>query len=386
MDYEKSHPWLKFEADFRKADISLWIKIGEIQAKCDRIANTPLMPEYAEKLHLIFIARGALATTAIEGNTLSEKEALEILKGESKLPEIKRNLEQEVKNIIGACQLIFDRLMSDGDKGINVNEVLNYNSLVLKGLPLEAGVVPGTIRTHAYGVPGYRGVPANECQYLLEKMCDWLNTDFEVKEKDLEFAVFLIKAILSHLYLVLIHPFADGNGRTARLIEFKCLLSSGVPTATAHLLSNYYNETRDEYYRQLRRVSASGGDIWPFVGYAIDGLLLELRGHLDLITEQQIKVHWTNYIHEHFREKTKKVDGRRKHVALELGKIESAVPITKIRDLSPEVARRYGNVSLRSVQADIKVLKEMGLVLLADNKVEANKSRVLGMLPKTVST
>ena len=384
MDYEKSHPWLKFEADFRKADISLWIKIGEIQAKCDRIANTPLMPEYAEKLHLIFIARGALATTAIEGNTLSEKEALDILKGESKLPEVKRSLEQEVKNIIDACQLIFDGLMSGGDKGINIKEVFHYNSLVLKGLPLEAGVVPGTIRTHAYGVPGYRGAPANECQYLLEKMCDWLNSDFEVKAKDLKFAVFLVKAILSHLYLVLIHPFADGNGRTARLIEFKFLLSSGVPTATAHLLSNYYNETRDEYYRQLRRVSASGGDIWPFVGYAIDGLLLELRGHLDLITEQQIKVHWTNYIHEHFREKTKKVDGRRKHVALELGKIKGAVSITKIRDLSPEVARRYGKVSIRSVQADIRVLQEMGLVIVSEDKVEANKYTVLEQLSEIV--
>ncbi|MBW2661693.1 MAG: Fic family protein, partial [Deltaproteobacteria bacterium] len=36
------------------------------------------------------------------------------------------------------------------------------------------------------------------------------------------------------------HPFGDGNGRTARLLEFEALLSSGVPAPSSQLLSNHY--------------------------------------------------------------------------------------------------------------------------------------------------
>lgn len=54
----------------------------------------------------------------------------------------------------------------------------------------------------------------------------------------------IFKAVVAHLYLAWIHPVGDGNGRTARLVEFQILLSSGVPSPAAHLLSNHYNQTR----------------------------------------------------------------------------------------------------------------------------------------------
>ena len=362
----------------------MWKKIGEIEAKCDRITNIPLMPEYAQKLHAVFLAKGALATTAIEGNTLSEEEVMGIVKGEAKIPEVKKYLQQEVENIIHGCNGIFKELKSGGDKRITVKEIKEYNALVLKDLPLEKGEKPGHIRQKEFGVPGYRGAPAKECQYLLDRMCEWLNEEIEPKGKELHFAYWLIKAILFHLYLVWIHPFADGNGRTARLLEFKCLLASGVPTPTAHLLSNYYNETRDEYYRQLSQASKSGGEIIPFISYAIDGFLEELNKHLNEITEQQIDVHWTSYVHEQFREKTKKIDRRRRQVALDLGKQKDFVPISKIRDLSAEAARRYGNLSIRSVSYDLKVLKELGLVIISGSKAMANRQKILGLLPQTM--
>lgn len=47
----------------------------------------------------------------------------------------------------------------------------------------------------------------------------------------------------------------DGNGRTARLMEFQLLLEGGLPTAACHLLSNYYNRTRSRYYTVLAQTS-----------------------------------------------------------------------------------------------------------------------------------
>lgn len=70
----------------------------------------------------------------------------------------------------------------------------------------------------------------------------------------------ILKAIAAHLYLAWIHPF-DGNGRTARLMELRLLLAAGVTTPATHLLSNHYNLTRGEYYRQLDAASRTGNPL-----------------------------------------------------------------------------------------------------------------------------
>ena len=79
--YERTHPWIRFSLDLRSAPWSLWVVLGECQSKCEEMAGVPLRPDTAEGLHQLFLARGALATTAIEGNTLSEEEVLAHLRG-----------------------------------------------------------------------------------------------------------------------------------------------------------------------------------------------------------------------------------------------------------------------------------------------------------------
>ncbi|MCY3923933.1 MAG: Fic family protein [bacterium] len=77
------------------------------------------------------------------------------------------------------------------------------------------------------------------------------------------------------------HPFADGNGRTARLLEYAILARSGVvPFPAALLLSNHYNLTRDRYYRELEAADRSG-TITGFVQYAVQGLVNGLREQTD---------------------------------------------------------------------------------------------------------
>jgi hypothetical protein len=100
-------------------------------------------------------------------------------------------------------------------------------------------------------------------------MFQWLNADLNPPlREDAPIPFAILKAIMAHLYLAWIHPFGDGNGRTARLLEFHILLEAGVPLPVAHLLSDHSNRTRAEYYRQLDRASKSGGDVLPFLSSA----------------------------------------------------------------------------------------------------------------------
>ena len=102
MTYEQTHPWITFRLDLRQADWGLWLDLGEAASKCEHLAGAPLQPEVAQRLHEIFLAKGAAGTTAIEGNTLSEAQVLQHIRGELHLPPSQAYLQQEVENIVPA--------------------------------------------------------------------------------------------------------------------------------------------------------------------------------------------------------------------------------------------------------------------------------------------
>ena len=73
--YEESHPWLTF--DLRQVNNMgprPWMLMGEARSKCQHLAGAPLQPALAEALNQVTLIKGAQATTAIEGNTLTEQQ------------------------------------------------------------------------------------------------------------------------------------------------------------------------------------------------------------------------------------------------------------------------------------------------------------------------
>src|SRR5687768_9629363 len=104
--YESTHPWLSFEINLNRATPDLWIALGEAQSKCHHIAGVPLQPRTADKLHQIYLARGLLATTAIEGNTLTVEEVEAFLDNKLKLPPSREYLKQEVGNVLAGFRQI----------------------------------------------------------------------------------------------------------------------------------------------------------------------------------------------------------------------------------------------------------------------------------------
>lgn len=339
--FERTHPWISFRIDLRKASPRLWMRLGEAASKCEHIAGVPLRPATAESLHKLYLAKGALATTAIEGNTLSEKEVLRHLEGKLKLPPSKEYLAQEVDNIVAACNHIGEALRQ-GDDSLTPARICQFNRWVLDKLPPEGKEVPGELRDYSVLVGNvYRGAPAEDCAYLLNRFSEWLAGEDFRPEKGMETVYAIIKAVTAHFYFAWMHPFGNGNGRTARLIELQILLAAGVPTPAAHLLSNHYNLTRAEYYRQLDRASKSGGDILPFIEYATQGFVDGLREQLKAIRDQQWDVTWQNYVHDVFRGKESDGDVRKRWLALDLGEAPEAVPVGKIRELTPRLAKAY---------------------------------------------
>ena len=379
--YEQTHPWLTFTLDLRQADYRLWMLLGEAQSKCQQIAGTPLLPDLADHLHQVYLAKGVLATTAIEGNTLTEEEVLRRIQGRLDLPPSKEYLGQEIDNIVAACNLIGTSIFQGGSTRLTVEDVKSYNRLVLHGLTLDEGVVPGAIRSHRVAVGRYLAAPPGECAYLLERLVDWLNDGLPAPAENYRTAFGILRALVAHIYLAWIHPFGDGNGRTARLVEFQILLANGVPSAAAQLLSNHYNQTRTEYYRQLDQASKSGGDLLPFLRYALQGFVDGLVEQLEVIRGQQLTVHWVNYVHELFKDQESPTEVRRRRLVLDMSRESAPIPLAQVRHVSPRIAEAYAGKTDKTVQRDVNALVNLGLVERMPRGVRVRRETVLAFLP-----
>ncbi|MBW4437597.1 MAG: Fic family protein [Pleurocapsa minor GSE-CHR-MK-17-07R] len=377
-EYQHTHPWINFSFDIRRLDPAVWIQLGQIQAKCDQVSGTPLLPAVAERLHTLFLAKGVRATTAIEGNTLTEDEVLRLLAGELKLPPSREYLAREAENIVTATKWLAQRLLEAPTLALSPDDVRQYNATVLSGLASEEDAAPGQFRSHDVRVGPYKGAPAQDVPWLVSRMCDWLNSDWAFPPA-LKTAAGILKSIVAHVYVAWIHPFADGNGRTARLVELHTLMDIGFPSPTLHLLSNHYNQTRTEYYRFLDISSRTENGLYRFIEYALQGLLDNLDEQIRLIETQQLEVHWQNYVYDQFRHKESKVDIRRRRLVLAMG--DKAYALADIRYLTPQLAEAYADKSLKTLQRDVSELSAMGLLVVDKDGISANKALMQAFRP-----
>lgn len=380
--YERTHPWITFSLDLRQAPYHLWLLLGQAQAKCHALAGVPLLPAVAEYLYRVFLAKGVLATTAIEGNTLTEEEVLKRIEGKLELPPSREYLGQEIDNIVEACNTIADRILEGRAGPLTLDTLKDFNRLALKDLPLSEEVLPGVIRSHEGIVGTYKGAPPEDCEFLTRRLCDWLAAELS-PPAGYEVGFGILRAALAHLYLAWIHPFGDGNGRTARLAEFEILLALGVPATAAHLLSNHYNVTRTEYYRYLDLSHRSGGDVFPFLLYALQGFVDGLNEQIEYVKGQQLHVHWINYIHEMFRDKDGSADMRRRRLIVDLSDRVEPVPIAEVRRVSPRMAEAYATKGDKTLTRDLNKLLEMGLIERTPAGIRAKIETMMAFLPPT---
>lgn len=385
VEYERTHPWISFQMDLRAFPYDLWLLLGEVRSKIEHLAGVPLRPQTAREMHLVYLAKGIQGTTAIEGNTLTEGQVKDILQGQLKLPPSKEYLQREVSNIQAALSLVWDKIEA-GEASVAVDGVKHFNELVLDSLSLADGIVPGRVRGYSVGVMDYRGAPAQDCEYLLSRLMHWLSEIDESLQQSLGLASAILRAIVGHLYLAWIHPFGDGNGRTARLLEFAILSQAGVPTPACHLLSNHYNQTRNEYYRQLSYASKSGGDITRFLVYATQGLVDGLREQIARVREQQLDVTWRNFVWEAFKSHSSPTKHRCRDLVLDLSRKEAPVPKRELTKISVKVATAYANKTAKTLSRDINTLKKMGLIeVIPGAGVRAKTETILAFLPRRAS-
>ncbi len=369
---KEKYPHLRF-ANTWEISPSAYFMLGECNALIKAITNTPIRPDYLKTLREFALNKGAQATTAIEGNTLSIEDIEKIQRG-TKLPPSKQYLQIEVKNILDAFNQILEKVVVKKEILLITPDLIkSFHKMVGNNLGDHFQAIPGRFRNNEVVVGAYKAPDHQYVDGLVDELCVWLRKEFHF-ENNQSFSDAILQAIVTHIYIAWIHPFSDGNGRTARLLEFYLLLRAGVPDIASHVLSNFYNITRSEYYRQIDNATRKR-NITDFINYALQGFRDGLNEVLETIQENQLLITWRNYIFNIFEKKmtvgrTRQANKRRRNLVLEIP-YDKYLSEDEIHNLKAWIIQDYSKLSARSFQRDIDELIELDLVDSQNNSYRA---------------
>ncbi|MDE2772201.1 MAG: Fic family protein [Gemmatimonadota bacterium] len=389
MDYRKatrgvkgSYPHLAFRQHWNVSPKALY-ELGQCNAIIGAICQMPIRPEQHRKLLEVSLIKGAQATTAIEGNTLTAEEVRLVAGGKS-LPPSKEYQEIEVRNILDAMNLLLREVTGeDKESHITPEVVLRFHQMIGKDLGEHLDAIPGRFRTDQRVVGPYRCPDPDDVPELVGTLCQWLRDQFQYRRGNQAFADAVIQAIVTHVYIEWIHPFGDGSGRTGRLLEFYILLRAGNPDIASHILSNHYNLTRPEYYRQIDAAHRER-DLSAFIEYAVEGFRDGLLETLHRMQESQFASAWRSFIHDRFAERriTKTTVFKRRRELMLSFPVNQAPTLDEIPLLNARIAALFAPLSQRTLKRDLDILVEMDLMTSAEGRYVANTSALRLQLPR----
>ena len=358
--YEQSHPWISFRWEPQHLPRAAWLLLGEAATLCSRLNDVALPAKEAELIGYVSLLHGAVANAAMEGNTLGEDHLDRLLEGSLQLPPSQVYLGRELLNLVKAVQWTEARAKA-GDRDMGAWTLQVMNAQILKELPTAHDAEPGEYRNVRSGMSG--AVPPEDIGFILERTAEWLGGSAfapDHPEERMPFAI--IRAILAQLYFHWTAPFAEGNGRTARLLGHQLLVGAGVPAPAAHRMAMHAAATRSEHDRQIRQAARPGGDVAPYIAYMARGFAEGLRTLWDEVQGAQAAA----LEHAGLAQLVDPDHTGAGHRQLILAKalLAHAKPIqtAQVVRLEPEVALLYTRLSPKTLQRDLDHLAQLQLV------------------------
>lgn len=242
--------------------------LARIEIVKETFDSKPLSPQLLHSLRETSKISSVHYSTFIEGNRLTWSEVQETIKGK-KLDKKERD-EAEVKAYYNAWNKMEELALQNHPFDEELIETLH--TLVegsKKKIPYRDQ--PNAVRDSETGAIIYLPPEYQEVPQMMQDLCDWVQ-----KSKDLP--VPLVASIV-HYQFVTIHPYMDGNGRTARLLTSFIMRTNGYDLKGIYSLEEYYAADLRSYYNALQThphhnyyYGRHDADITSWVGYFIKGV------------------------------------------------------------------------------------------------------------------
>jgi len=242
------------------------------------ILNAPLVPKWEVTLRREAIIRSAHSSTAIEGNPLSLEQVSDLAAGREIT--VRRKDRQEVLNYLEALEKIPEFAQRSPFKSEDLLEVHKTVTKETLENPGDEGVFRNRqvfVGNRITGEVIFTPPPTEQVPQLVNEFLEWSNSTV-VNDIDP-----VIEACLAHYEFVRIHPFVDGNGRTARVIATLVLYKRGFDSKRFFALDDYYDQDRRGYYAVLKSVDQNTLDLTGWLEYFTDGVAVSIKAVKDKV-------------------------------------------------------------------------------------------------------
>ncbi len=297
-------------------------------------------------------AKALRASNSIENINVSQEDAIAAVDGEEPA-EADRATWKAVVGYQEAMTYILQRCR-DRNFRFSIDSILAVHFMISQS-DLDAN--PGNFRRGWVGVRNtqsnevvHEGVDRDILEPLINQLVDYLN--------DQDAPNIIVKAALAHLNLTLLHPFSDGNGRTARCLQTAVLANEGIVAREFSSIEEYIGRNQQEYYDVLALVGGGGWnptrDCKPWIRFCLKGHYVQLQTLLKRNEELGLTYNDLNQL----------VARHKLQERMALGLLEAAFG-TRVRNASYRVGT---DISNNLASRDLKQLVDAGLLIAKGEK------------------
>ncbi len=328
----------------------------------------PYLPRWIEQVHEEQLRLEAVGTSRIEGAEFTPREQEEALTSDADALSGLTHSQRQLRAASDTYRWI--RSLSP-DTPVTGELIFGIHRRIVKDCD-DDHCEPGALRRDGanvtFGRPRCRGTEGGlELAGAFEGLLQAISTEFPGHDR-------IIQAMATHYHIGAMHPFGDGNGRSARALEAFMLRRAGVNDMVMVSLSNYYYEHQEEYLAALYQSRINGHDITPFLRFALpavtercDALATEIVTHSKRILYRE----FAQSLFGRLRSPRRRALAERQ---MEIINVLLDADSMLLSDLADRVRMYYRDLKfpVRALVRDIVGLMDMAAITLDDGQVTAD--------------
>jgi Fic family protein len=263
IPYRLPPHWIRYDA------IAILRELVEAKAALVALRSLPFQRRWVEALQQVELKREVAGTSRIEGAVFTERE-LDAAMRETPDALFTRS-QRQAHAAVRAYRWI---ATLPADYPLTVETICEIHRQIVTGAD-DDHCPPGVPRERdhnvTFGVPPHRGVEGGSaCTEALARFASELQREYQGHDP-------LVQAFAAHYHFAAMHPFLDGNGRTARALEALLLGRAGLRDSAFIAMSNYYYDEKANYLAALAGTREHGHDLTGFLKFALTGVALQCQ-------------------------------------------------------------------------------------------------------------
>ena len=264
--------WIKYDP------IAISQSLVDAKVAILSLQTIPYQRDWVESLQELELKREVAGTSRIEGADFTETELDAAMKETA--DELLTRSQRQAHTALKAYKWI---IRIPDDNPIDEKLIKAIHRIIVTGAD-DDHCPPGKIRQQDenvnFGSPRHRGAPGGlECEQGLARFTKALQREYREHDP-------IIQALATHYHFAAMHPFLDGNGRTARVLEALLLQRAGLRDTCFIAMSNYYYDEKTAYLKVLSECRSNNHDLTSFLNFALKGVEIQIKRLLSVVRKE----------------------------------------------------------------------------------------------------